>query len=417
MKSERVKFPGSLGASLAARLLLPECEPGAWALFAHCFTCGKDLKGVTRIGRAMVEQGYGVLLFDFTGLGESAGDFAQTNFTSNQADLLAAADFLRREYRGPSLLVGHSLGGSAVLMVAAQIPEVRAVATLGAPSDTEHLRGTLLAAAPELVDTDEVQVQLAGRPFKIRRQLLEDLAGQEVLKAVTALGRPLLVMHSPVDAVVGIDNARRIFQAAVHPKSFVSLDDADHLLLSKPADAAYVAALLGAWAGRFVGLADGAESTESAAGAATAEATDEPPTGEVWVRGGAQGFEHQVLAGHHRQIADEPLDFAGTDRGPAPYDYLLAALGACTGMTLRMYAGRKKWPLTGVEVRLRHSKIHAQDCAECESVGGKVDLIEREIELRGPLDDGQRQRLMEIADRCPVHRTLTSETIVRSRLL
>jgi len=413
MKSERVEFPGSLGASLAARLLLPQGEPGAWALFAHCFTCGKDLKGVTRIGRAMVEQGYGVLLFDFTGLGESAGDFSQTNFTSNQADLLAAADFLRREHRAPNLLVGHSLGGSAVLMVAAQIPELRAVATLGAPSDTEHLRGTLLAAAPELADVAEVEVQLAGRPFKIRRQLLDDLAGQEVLKAVAALGRPLLVMHSPVDTVVGIDHARRIFQAAIHPKSFVSLDDADHLLLSKPADAAYVAALLAAWAGRFVGLTGAAEPAESA----IAAANDEPPTGEVWVRGGEQGFEHQVLAGHHRQIADEPLAYGGTDRGPAPYDYLLAALGACTGMTLRMYAGRKKWPLSGVEVRLRHSKIHAEDCAECESVGGKVDLIEREIELRGPLDDAQRGRLMEIADRCPVHRTLTSETVVRSRLL
>lgn len=413
MKSERVEFRGSLGDRLAARLELPDDEPRAFALFAHCFTCGKDLKGVSRISRAMVEQGYGVLRFDFTGLGESDGDFAATNFTSNQEDLLAAVDFLRQHYRAPSLLVGHSLGGSAVLMVAGQVPEVQAVATLGAPSDTDHLRGMLLDAAPDLAAEDEVGVSLAGRPFKIRRQLLDDLEGHRVTAAVAKLRLPLLVMHSPIDTVVGVDHARRIFEAALHPKSFVSLDDADHLLLGKPADAEYVAAVLAAWAGRFVAPADSEQ--EATTPPRTASAAEQPPEGEVWVRGGAEGYENQVLAGRHRQIADEPLGVGGTDRGPTPYDYLLAALGACTGMTLRMYADRKKWPLSGTEVRLKHSRIHAKDCAECETESGKIDLIEREISLQGELDDQQRDRLMEIADRCPVHRSLTGEILVRSR--
>ena len=410
LKSERVNFPGALGNELAARLERPgEVTPAAYALFAHCFTCSKDLKAVSRISRALVSRGFGVLRFDFTGLGESEGDFADTNFSSNLEDLHAAVEFLRRRYQAPQLLIGHSLGGAAVLSVAGEVQEVRAVVTIGAPSDTEHLQETLLSAAPELADSEEVEVSLAGRSFRIRRQFLDDLAEQRVLSAVRELDRALLILHSPTDDVVGIEHAARIYKAARHPKSFVSLDGADHLLLSRPEDARFVAEVVSTWSARYLDPASSGDGEKTA--------DESVPEGVVRVSGGPDGLEQEIRAGRHRLTADEPTSVpGGTDQGPNPYDFLLAALGACTSMTLRMYAERKGWDLRGVEVTLSHSKIHAEDCAECETREGKVDCIEREIALEGDLDDDQRRRLLEIAGRCPVHRTLTSEIVVRSRL-
>lgn len=411
MNSERVTFPGSLGHELAARLDRPEGEVAAYALFAHCFTCSKDLKAVRRISQALVEKGLAVLRFDFTGLGESEGDFADTDFSSNLDDLRSAVDFLRRRDRAPQLLIGHSLGGAAVLTMAGEIPEVRAVATLGAPSDTQHLRDNLLSSAPELgEEAEEAEVRLAGRTFRIRKDFLDDLNEQRVLAAVRKLDRALLILHSPIDDVVGIEHAARIYKAALHPKSFVSLDGADHLLLERASDARFVADILAAWSARYLDL----ESDDD-----EADGEEEPlPHGEVVVRGGPSGLKQDVRAGRHRLVADEPKKYpGGTDRGPNPYDFLLMALGSCTTMTLRLYADRKDWELEGVEVRLRHRKIHAEDCADCATEKGKIDEIEREIVLTGELDDKQRVRLLEIADRCPVHRTLTSETAIRSRLV
>ena len=408
IKSERLAFTGAFGHQLAARLDSSP-QPRAYALFAHCFTCSKDLKATARISRALVERGIAVLRFDFTGLGESAGDFADTNFSSNLEDLLAAVDFMRRTYAAPKLLIGHSLGGAAVLAMAGRVPESVAVATLGAPSDPEHLSAGILRSAPELAAAEEAEVVLAGRPFRIRRQFLDDLSDQGVLKAVRRLDRALLILHSPIDEVVDVDHARQIYQAARHPKSFVSLDGADHLLLKDPADAAYVADVLAAWAGRYLETAE--VEAEAAAPAPALE------HGEVWVSGGESGYRQRVRAGRHELMADEPVSVGGGDAGPNPYDYLLAALGTCTNMTLRMYADRKGWPLEGVDTRSRHSKIHARDCEECQSESGKIDLIEKAIEIRGPLSEEQRARLLEIAGRCPVHRTLTSETVIRSRLL
>ncbi len=398
--SEKVRFPGALGGQLAARVERPAGSPRAWALFAHCFSCSKDLKAVGRITRALTERGFGVLRFDFTGLGESDGDFADTNFSSNLDDLVAAADFMRRELAAPSLLIGHSLGGAAVLAGAERIPESRAVATIGAPSDTKHLVGNLLADHPELEHAEEAEVRLGGRPFTVKRQFLEDLREHTLEDSIAKLGRALLVMHSPVDETVGIEHAGRIYGAARHPKSFVSLDDADHLLLRDEKDARYAAEVLASWAGRYLPADDGSDV-----------ALEE---GTVSVRGG-RGFVQEVRAGKHRMIADEPERVGGEDRGPGPYDLLLASLGACTSMTLRMYADRKKWPLEGVGVTLRHRRVHAKDCADCESETGLVDEIEREIEITGELDAEQRERLMEIADRCPVHRTLHNEIKVRTR--
>ena len=405
-RTERVSFPGAHGDRLAARVEMPPGAVTAYALFAHCFTCSKDLKAVHGLSAALAERGFAVMRFDFTGLGESEGEFADTNFSSNLEDLVAAADYLRSERRAPRLLIGHSLGGAAVLAAAERIPESRAVATLGAPSETEHLKRTLLREAPELEGSPEAMVQLGGRRFRIRRQLLDDLEGRRLEPAIARLDRALLIMHSPVDAIVGVEHARRIFEAARHPKSFVSLDGADHLLIHDPRDAHFAGEVLAAWAGRYV--SEDAEEAEPVA----AERHEE---GVVTVTGGASGYAARVMAGAHELAADEPEAVGGTGTGPSPYGYLLAALGACKVMTMRMYADRKEWPLEGSRVRLRHGRVHARDCEECQSTEGRVDRIEVELEVDGPLDEEQRRRILEIADRCPVHRTLTTETVIVSR--
>jgi uncharacterized OsmC-like protein/pimeloyl-ACP methyl ester carboxylesterase len=406
MKSEHLRFPGSQGQELAARLDSPVSTPTAYALFAHCFTCSKDLKAAGWISRALVERGIAVLRFDFTGLGESGGDFAATDFSSNVGDLVAAADFLRQEREAPGLLIGHSIGGCAALTTAERIPEARAVATLGAPSDTEHLREVLLSVAPDLATSGEVEVRLGGRPFRIRKELLDNLRKDHLQGVLERLHRALLILHSPVDRTVGIDHARRLFDMARHPKSFVSLDTADHLL-SNERDARYAGEVLAAWAGRYLEGVQPEVQIEPEIGRA----------GEVLVIGGASGFAQEIVARSHRLTADEPREVpGGTDTGPTPYDLLVAALGACTSMTLRMYADFKKLPLEGVRVKVRHAKIHAADCASCETKEGKIDRIEREIEVLGPLTEDQRLRLLEIADRCPVHKTLTSEIEIVSRL-
>ncbi len=401
MRSGRIRFPGALGDKLAARLDRPAGEPTAYVLFAHCFSCSKDLKSVGRISQSLVDRGFAVLRFDFTGLGESEGAFADTNFSSNVEDLVAAADYLRETYQAPRILIGHSLGGAAVLAAAHRVPEAVAVATIGAPSDTGHLREMIVRGAPELEHADEAEIRLGGRPFRIKRQLLDDLSEQTLGDAVGKLRRALLVMHSPVDETVGIEHARRIFDAAKHPKSFVSLPDADHLLLKSPEDARYVGDVLSAWSSRFLPDVKAEESANAHPG--------------VVVQNSGEGLLTQVRAGRHDLVADEPTSVGGTDLGPTPYDFLLAALGTCTAMTLRLYAKRKSWPLEGVEVGLEHDRIHASDCADCETKEGRVDRIRRAITLTGDLDETQRERLLEIADRCPVHRTLTNEIKIETR--
>lgn len=398
-----IHFPGAFGTPLAARLDVPAETPVAYALFAHCFTCSKDSLAAARISAALVEHGFGVLRFDFTGLGDSGGDFANTNFSSNVADLVAAAAWLREHRQAPRVLVGHSLGGAAVLAAAGAIDEAAAVATIGAPFDPGHVQHLLGAALPEIGGSGEAEVKLAGRSFRIRRQFLDDLAANSNAERIAHLRKALLVFHSPRDTLVDIDNAARIYAAAKHPKSFVSLDTADHLLTAK-ADAAYVAAVLAAWASRYVGDAGSAPA-------------DPPATETVTVTETREGrFTQSITAGAHHLRADEPIAAGGNNTGPAPYDLLLAGLGACTAMTLRMYADQKKWPLERVSVQLRHDKIHAADCTECETRDGKIDRIDREITLSGELDAAQRARLMEIADKCPVHRTLHAEVLITSRL-
>ncbi|MDA8020356.1 MAG: bifunctional alpha/beta hydrolase/OsmC family protein [Thermoanaerobaculia bacterium] len=413
MKSQRVSFPGSLGHELAARLDTATDRPAAWALFAHCFTCSKDLKAVGRLSKALVGRGFGVLRFDFTGLGESGGDFGATSFTSNLEDLRIAVDWLRREHAAPSLLVGHSLGGAAILSMAGEVEECRAVATLGAPSTTRHILETLRAQVPEIEGdgTQAVQVTLAGRSFQIQKQMLDDLESHRVVDAVRRLGKPLLVCHSPRDETVGIDHAKEIFLAAKHPKSFFSLGEADHLLMKDPADARWVADMLASWASRYLD----AEPLDPSKAEPDSPFDQPLEAGEVQVVGRAGFVQDVTTADGHRLRADEPTSLGGTDTGPNPYDFLLTALGTCTNMTLRMYADRKGWPLEGVASRLSHRRVHARDCEDCESEDGMVAEIRRVLAIEGDaLDDDQRQRLMEIADRCPVHRTLTSEIKIRT---
>ena len=404
-RTERIEFDGAHGDRLAARLEHPVGPLRAVALFAHCFTCSKDLKAVVRISRRLAENGFAVLRFDFTGLGESAGDFAETNFSSNLDDLEAAAHYLEENHRPPGLLIGHSLGGAAVLAVAERLDSVSAVATIAAPSDPAHLLDGPLADL-ELDEDDTAEIEIAGRPFRVKGQLLRDLSEQRLEERIAALDRSLLLFHSPVDEVVGIDHARRIYEAAKHPKSFVSLDRADHLLLDDPRDGAYLAEVLAAWASRYVEVEEAEERTEKAEEEADAD-------GAVRVEGGAEGYRAEVTAGSHRWVADEPESVGGGDQGPNPYELLLAGLGACKVMTMRMYADRKEWPLEGSSVTLSHGRIHAEDCEDCETAEGKIDEIRVEIEVDGDLDDEQRHRLVEIAERCPVHRTLTSETKIR----
>lgn len=395
VRTKSVNFTGALGDTLAARLDRPVGVTRGYALFAHCFTCSKDLAAARRIAQGLAERGVAVLRFDFTGLGHSEGEFANTTFASNVEDLVAAADWMRAELAAPTILVGHSLGGAAVLAAAGRIDEVRGVATIGAPADPAHVAHNL-GAAIDTIETDgEAEVQLAGRTFRVKRRFLDDLKEHRLEDMIKTLRRDLLIFHAPLDETVGIDNATRIFVAAKHPKSFVSLDKADHLLTRK-ADAAYVAAVLAGWAERFLPAEDASPLSAK--------------SGEVVVADAHEGlFPQWIAAGPHRMRADEPESVGGDDSGPSPYDYLLAALGACTNMTIKMYAGRKGWTLDRLETKLTHDKIHAEDCAECETREGKVDRIERVLTIEGPLDDEQRAKLRQIADKCPVHRTLHSE--------
>lgn len=399
MRTDRLTFDNGRGQALHARLDRPlRGTPRAYVLFAHCFTCSKNLGVVVALSRALVEAGWAVLRFDFTGLGDSEGDFADTHFSSNVEDLVAAARWLDEHHRGPRLLIGHSLGGAAVLRAAEHLDSVTAIATIGAPCHPEHVTRMLACDREEIEKEGKAEVELGGRRFTIKKEFLDDLEEQPMRHAIARLRRALLVMHAPKDEVVGVDNAAAIFTAARHPKSFVSLDDADHLL-TRRADARYAANVIAAWAERYLPEAD-------------AETEQDEQAVVAW--GPVRGFRTELSAGGHLIVADEPKSVGGGEQGPTPYGLLQAALGACTVMTLRMYADRKGWPLEQAVTRLRHDKIHAADCESCEEgTKGRVDRIERVVEIIGDtLTDEQRARLLEIADKCPVHKTLVHGPVV-----
>lgn len=402
MPTERITFTGHSGHTLAARLDLPEGPHLGTALFAHCFTCSKDIPAARRIAGRLAGMGIAVLRFDFTGLGHSEGEFKNTSFSSNVADLVAAADYLKSRNMAPGLLIGHSLGGAAVLRAAKDIPSAQAVATIGAPADPEHVIHNFAETLPQIEKSGVAEVQLGGRPITIRREFVEDVRREKLEKAISNLKRALLVLHAPQDNTVGIENAAQIFQAAKHPKSFVTLDTADHLI-TDPDDAEYAAEVIASWAGRYTQLRHPAPPIGAPEGVVRVSEAD------------INGYLQDVTHGpDHHLLADEPLAYGGTNRGMTPYGFLSAGLGACTSMTIRMYARRKDIPLTHVWVDVTHDKVHAQDASGSE--GGKIDMFKREIHLEGDLTDAQRQRLLEIADRCPVHRTLESSSRIETTL-
>lgn len=402
----KAELKGHSGATLAARLDLPAGTIRAWALFAHCFTCSKDSLAARRISGELARAGIAVMRFDFTGLGSSDGEFASTNFSSNLEDLRAAADWLAVHYDAPEILIGHSLGGAAVLAIAGELQSVKAVATLGAPSEVSHVIHNFGAHVDEIDAQGEAEVDLGGRTFTIQRQFIDDLNATNLADLIGHMKTALLVLHAPLDEVVGIDNATAIFTAAKHPKSFVSLDGADHLL-TDPADANYVAAVIASWVSRYL--------------PAEAPRREDEPVEDVVVGETGQGrFQVSVQAGPHRFLADEPADVGGADTGPSPYDLMAAALGACTAMTLRMYVRLKKLELGLVTVTVRHNKVHAADCLECtdeeRSNGGKIDRFERIISIDGGTPEDLADKIVEIAGKCPVHRTLEHSAKVVTRL-
>lgn len=400
MAAIKVNFKNSLGQDLSARLEKPaNSHPKASAIFAHCFTCNKNLTAIANISRALAQAGFAVLRFDFTGLGESEGDFADTNFSSNIEDLQAAAHYLKAEHEAPKLLIGHSLGGAAVLVASLRIASVEAVVTIGAPSDPEHVMRLFTEDLGVIEREGKAEVNISGRSFMIKKQLIDDLRQARENHDFQKIRKPLLIMHSPADKVVDIENAATIYKQAHHPKSFVSLDQADHLLSDKE-DSLYAGNMIASWISRYIKTHEPSHLT----------------TDKQVVTRTQETFTTEIMTDEHSLMADEPLDVGGNDLGPSPYELLTASLGACTGMTLRMYANHKNWHLKEVRVHLQHQKIHASDCEACEDESQKIDQIERIIEIEGDLSDEQKERLLEIANKCPVHKTLNSPTEIITKM-
>ncbi len=403
MNLQKITFQNKEGQTLVGRLELPvDQQPHNYAIFAHCFTCNKNLSAVKNIGKSLTAKGFGVLRFDFTGLGESEGDFEDTNFSGNVEDLVAAADYLKTNYQAPTLLVGHSLGGAAVIFAASEIESIKAIATIGAPSNPNHVQHLFKSNLEEIEVSGKAVVNLSGRDFTIKKQFLEDLESKSMQETAKNLGKALLVLHSPNDGTVGIKNAEEIYHAAKHPKSFVSLDGADHLLMNKK-DSTYVGQVIASWAERYVDIPEESNLKTKHQVIASLDEQD--------------GFTTAMKVGNHYMSADEPVSFGGNDFGPSPYEFVSAGLSACTVMTVQMYVRRKGWPLKNIEVHTSYGKSHAEDCEDCESDSAKIDTFNREIKLTGDLDEKQITRILQIADKCPVHKTLHSETQVRTKLI
>lgn len=399
MNRKKVTFTNKEGLTLTGYVTLPlNQEPHNFALFAHCFTCNKNFFAPKNISKALSQSGYGIMRFDFTGLGESEGEFADSNFSGNVEDLIAAAEFLEKQYKAPSLLIGHSLGGAAVLFAGSQLPSVKAIATIGAPSEVKHVSHLLKSSINQIKEEGKATVNIGGRDFTIKDQFLEDLDNNKLKGTVENLDMALLIMHSPQDRVVAVKNAEDLYWTARHPKSFITLDGADHLL-SDAKDSLYAGEVISAWSRRYVSIPDEIELESEH---------------QVVANTGSEGFTTHIKSGNHYFIADEPIELGGSNYGPTPYEYISAALAACTSMTLQMYARRKKWNLGNVETHVSHSRTHAEDCSNCDKEGSKIDTFKRHITIEGTLDETQRKRLLQIADRCPVHRTLTSHIAVKT---
>lgn len=402
MPSEKISFENNSGEKLSAQIEFPiDQKPHNFVIFAHCFTCNKNFKAVRYIAKSLAAEGFGVLTLDFTGLGESEGDFAETTFSSSVDDLICAANYLKENHKAPTVVIGHSLGGSAVILSARLISEIKAVVTIGAPSEPQHVKHLLKSGIQEIREKGVAKVSIGGRPFSVKKEFIDDLENQDLLAIVKSLRKSFLFLHSPQDSIVGVENAAALYQSAHHPKSFLSLDGADHLL-SNERDASYAGDVIASWAKRYIEMPEVKElSTRSHIVAYLA--TEEK-------------FTTQIKADQHCLIADEPIGFGGNDFGPSPYQLVASGLAACTVMTLRMYASHKNWDLKEVYCHVRHDKTHIEDCGDCENPMAKIDKFTRELEIIGELDNAQKQRLLEIADKCPVHRTLEGKVHIETVL-
>ncbi|MBT8253840.1 MAG: OsmC family protein [Flavobacteriaceae bacterium] len=403
MMTQKINFVNKEGLTLAGRIELPvDQHPHNFAIFAHCFTCTKNLSAVRSISRALTNSGFGVLRFDFTGLGESEGDFSESNFSMNIDDLISASEYLKEFYKEPALLIGHSLGGAAVIYASKKLPNIQAIATIGAPSTPDHVQHIFKSSLDEIETTGNARVNIGGRDFVITKQFINDLQGQAESQISSDLEKALLVLHSPQDRIVGIKNAEAIYKSARHPKSFISLDGADHLLSNKK-DAIYAGHVIAEWAMRYIEIPNTDDLKSNDQVVASLETVD--------------GFTTQMKVGNHSMTADEPTSYGGNDFGPSPYELVSAGLAACTAMTIRMYVKHKGWDLQNVEVHISHSKTHMEDCVDCDNKNARIDTFERSIKLTGQLNDDQKKRILKIANKCPVHKTLHSEVQVITNLL
>lgn len=401
MSSTKITFKNREGLDLNGSIELPENRtPHNFVLFAHCFTCNKNFFAVKNISESLISHGFGVLRFDFTGLGESEGEFEDSNFSGNVEDLFAAAQFLKENYKAPALLVGHSLGGAAVLYASNKIDSVKAVATIGAPAHIGHVKHLIKDNLEEIQNKGKAAVNIGGRNFHIKKQFLEDLENKDLIEIIANIKKSLLILHSPQDTIVGIKNAEEIYLAAKHPKSFISLDGADHLL-SRKVDSKYAGDIIGSWAHRYIDLPKEEELQTDL---------------DVIAHLGPEGFTTQIKAGRHHLIADEPEKVGGNDFGPNPYEFVSAGLAACTSMTLQMYAKRKGWKLDFVETHVNYGREYASDCEHCEEEGTRIDTFHRILKVKGDLDESQQKRLLEIADKCPVHKSLSTPTQIITSL-
>ncbi|SCY09306.1 putative redox protein [Nonlabens sp. Hel1_33_55] len=403
MKINKITFQNADGKDLSGRIELPvDQKPHNFAIFAHCFTCSKNFTATRNITRALTGAGFGVLRFDFTGLGDSEGDFGDTNFSGNVEDLLAAVEYLRVNHQAPTLAIGHSLGGAAVIFASAKAESIKAIVTIGTPSDTKHVKHLFGDQIEAIIENGEAVVELSGRPFKIKEQFLRDVDEQMLTQTLKKLRKPILFCHSPQDDTVSINHAEKLYQAAMHPKSFISLDGANHLLTDKE-DSLYAGNVIAGWASRYLEIL-----------------TEDPVKSNFEVAASLDarsGFTTQIKAGNHYFTADEPISYNGNDYGPTPYDLLSSGLAACTVMTIQMYSKRKKWNVENVECHVTYNKQHSEDCENCENDSAKIDTFTRHIKFPDDLEESQIKKLLQIADKCPVHKTLHSETQVLTKLL
>lgn len=404
MQKEKISFKNNKGENLKAILYTPATRSAhSYAIFAHCFTCNKNFKNIKYISQSLTDKGFGVFSFDFTGLGESEGEFSDTDFSHNIQDLLAAVEYLKENYTSPSLLVGHSLGGTACIYASLEVKSCKAVVSIGSPHDPEHVKRLLKKNIDEINENREAHVNIGGRSFKIKKSFLTDIEKQSEKNALSNLTASLLILHSLQDKIVGIANAEKLYKAAKHPKSFISLDGANHLLTNEN-DSKYVGEVIASWSSRYLDTADETKDLKTKHQVmANLEKGDD--------------FTTEMKAGIHYFKADEPEDFGGKNLGPSPYELVSSGLAACTAMTLQMYAKRKNWNLNGVEIHINYQKVHAEDAENCDDKKSKkIDTFSREIVLKGNLDEKQQQKLLEIANKCPVHKTLSSDINIETKL-